>query len=451
MASRTWNRVWVGGTLSLISFISFSSQIFVVWPQYGRTLSIELIKVLLPFNLFIFMVFWNYRLCVITPPGSVPPGWRPNLSALEGMEVKKGNHGPRYCKTCEHYKPPRGEHITVDNAKPVCSNWTIIVLGSRTASDSTIKATFSGSSSGLTLRRPTTYSSSSIGSWSFLVARLYVCTLDKALLPSLILHLPQEEPSLSDILFLIFNFAACVPVWLCVGMFSMYHFYLACGNSTTIEGWEKDKVATLIRRGKIKEVKYPYALGLVANLKSVLGPNPLLWLWPQAMRGDGLSFPVNPEAGDSNAQYLWPPQDPTRLPNPAPIDASASPFVYGDGFNPRLRPSKSRNHARSGDPSPWETELNSSGEERDNDSLRSSSSPEPYLSDYDDEDVGPMKVRRGSEGLEVRPTQHSWNQLDCDDDFQGRIGARPWEENGRYNVYVPEGDAVDEGSDGWGE
>ena len=21
------------------------------------------------------MVFWNYRLCVITPPGGVPPGW----------------------------------------------------------------------------------------------------------------------------------------------------------------------------------------------------------------------------------------------------------------------------------------------------------------------------------------------------------------------------------------
>lgn len=41
-------------------------------------------------------------------------------------------------------------------------------------------------------------------------------------------------------------------------MFSIYHVYLACGNSTTIEGWEKDKVATLIRRGKIKEVKYPY-------------------------------------------------------------------------------------------------------------------------------------------------------------------------------------------------
>ena len=54
------------------------------------------------------------------------------------------------------------------------------------------------------------------------------------------------------------NFATGGPVWVCVGLFSLYHLYLAAGNSTTIEGWEKDKVATLIRRGKIREIKYPY-------------------------------------------------------------------------------------------------------------------------------------------------------------------------------------------------
>ena len=57
---------------------------------------------------------------------------------------------------------------------------------------------------------------------------------------------------------MIFNFAACIPVWVCVGCFSMYHLYLAAGNSTTIEGWEKDKVAKLVRKGKIREIKYPY-------------------------------------------------------------------------------------------------------------------------------------------------------------------------------------------------
>ena len=35
---------------------------------------------------------------------------------------------------------------------------------------------------------------------------------------------------------------------------SLYHFHCLLGNSTTIEGWEKDKVATLVRRGEIREV-----------------------------------------------------------------------------------------------------------------------------------------------------------------------------------------------------
>lgn len=34
----------------------------------------------------------------------------------------------------------------------------------------------------------------------------------------------------------------------------------------------------------------------------MLGRNPLLWLWPQEMEGDGLSYAVNPEAGGESAQ-----------------------------------------------------------------------------------------------------------------------------------------------------
>lgn len=37
---------------------------------------------------------------------------------------------------------------------------------------------------------------------------------------------------------------------------SLYHFNALATNTTTIEGWEKDKVATLVRRGKIQEVRH---------------------------------------------------------------------------------------------------------------------------------------------------------------------------------------------------
>lgn len=55
--------------------------------------------------------------------------------------------------------------------------------------------------------------------------------------------------------FLVLNYALCIPVLLLVGMFSLYHFYCLSINTTTIESWEKDKVATMIRRGKIREVR----------------------------------------------------------------------------------------------------------------------------------------------------------------------------------------------------
>lgn len=37
----------------------------------------------------------------------------------------------------------------------------------------------------------------------------------------------------------------------------------------------------------------------------MLGPNPWLWMWPQPMLGDGLSFPVNPDAGGESAGAEW--------------------------------------------------------------------------------------------------------------------------------------------------
>jgi len=68
-------------------------------------------------------------------------------------------------------------------------------------------------------------------------------------------------------------------------------------NTTTIEGWEKDKVATMVRRGRIQDVKFPYNLGRRRNIDSVLGPNPLLWCWPSVTPGNGLRYQLTPGEG----------------------------------------------------------------------------------------------------------------------------------------------------------
>lgn len=159
---------------------------------------------------------------------------------------------------------------------------------------------------------------------------------------------------------------------------------------------------------------------------------------------------------DSDVQYAWPPVDPTRLPNPAPIPAGASPFIYGgNSFNPSLRPSNAAKRRQASNGSREDnmemTHLNHRDDGWVTPSSRGSS-PEPYLSDYDDDNYGPRtsqevqeeklrrlegRVRRGSEGYEVRPEIAAWN----------RQPGPTWAEQGRYNVYEPHVDDLDSDSD----
>ena len=50
----------------------------------------------------------------------------------------------------------------------------------------------------------------------------------------------------------------------------MYHFYNLTSNTTTIEGWEKDKAATLKCNGKLQEVGY-FCLSVLQYLISPSG------------------------------------------------------------------------------------------------------------------------------------------------------------------------------------
>ena len=91
----------------------------------------------------------------------------------------------------------------------------------------------------------------------------------------------QDSEDTWELLWVVLNYVTCIPVLLLVGGLrylvliflvegkltddSVYHFYCISGNTTTIESWEKDKVATLIRRGKIRDVKFPYVRILPFN------------------------------------------------------------------------------------------------------------------------------------------------------------------------------------------
>ncbi|KIO26982.1 hypothetical protein M407DRAFT_14980 [Tulasnella calospora MUT 4182] len=387
-----FGRLWVGGTTLLICFISYSSQIFVIWPWYGRELSLDLLKLLVPFNLLVGMLFWNYFLTVRTPPGSVPRNW--------GYEVKKLTGGPRHCRTCHSYKPPRAHH---------CKQCGKCVLR---------------------MDHHCPWVNNCVGHYNYGYFIRFLFYVDLACSYHLVMITKRaldgdsatsftRDPSTSEVLFLVFNYASCVPVLICVGFFSLYHFYCLLTNTTTIEGWEKDKVATLIRRGKIREIKFPYHLGMRANVRAILGPNPLLWCWPTLMKGDGLRFTVA-EGADPKVQDIWPPKDPTQYnENIGPRFAGDSPFTYGNNFNPHLEASNTQLRSR------HQASRRAAEAEYENDDRLSTSTPsrESFSSnEYPDHHPGPgdgytdgegedepdvvngsVRLRRGSEGWEVRP------------------------------------------------
>lgn len=72
---RLLGRIWVGSTVSLISFIGYSSQLFIVWPSFDGEWSRELLETLVPFNFLLALLYCNYFMCVVTNPGTVPVNW----------------------------------------------------------------------------------------------------------------------------------------------------------------------------------------------------------------------------------------------------------------------------------------------------------------------------------------------------------------------------------------
>ncbi|BGP38603.1 Palmitoyltransferase [Rhodotorula kratochvilovae] len=511
-------RLWVGGTTLLILFIGYSSQLFIVLPSFRYDLSDPaLARLLVPFNALLVLLLVNYALTVRTDPGHVPQGWEPDWRQLETgeAEVKKLTGGPRYCRTCRAYKPPRAHHcrqcqrcvLKMDHHCP----WVNNCVGHHNY--------------GHFVR--------------FLFFVDVACTYHLWMISTRAFHSLafSVDPSTFQIVMLVLNYTACVPVIIAVGVFSLYHLWSVLVNTTTIEGWEKDKAASLKRRGKIREYRYPYHLGYLSNIRAVLGRNPLLWCWPQRAVGDGLSYPVAAGTAEKD-QLAWPPRDPlpsrrTQRRKPPPAGQE---FTYGSGLNPDLlrgvpsareggggaglrarRPKRARRapyeDADGGESIDTTTDSERSREDADEERPHSPPPPlelrplAPPDGDEDDdvplgalasqrfrvglahagagasaedlaldeeaeeeeeEDLDParaVRIRRGSEGFEVRPRfeaaegscgrgsasgDESWEHLSREGEVEGDEGESEWEldEEGdrrrvgaRYRYYVREEDS----------
>ncbi|KAI9261090.1 DHHC palmitoyltransferase-domain-containing protein [Sporodiniella umbellata] len=291
----------VGVTLSIL-FFTFTSQLFVIWPylitHYNLT---QTIGILAPLNCCVVMTFINYFLTCFTHPGSVPVRYIPRQQAF--IEVKKSTHAPRFCKTCDNYKPPRTHHCSICNR---CV---------------------------LKMDHHCPWINNCVGFFNYChfirlivyanVTSLYIFVLLSCRAYQIIHHV---SPASLEVGFLCANMIGLTVVIIGLSILTGYHTYCITTNTTTIEAWEKGRSLTIQGLGRTQNVRKPYHQGLYKNLKIVLGPYPFLWWFPLSMEGQGLEFPVYMRYSDEEKLTEKDYSSTTRLNRPLSVETFRSAY-----------------------------------------------------------------------------------------------------------------------------
>ncbi|RKP13996.1 DHHC palmitoyltransferase-domain-containing protein [Piptocephalis cylindrospora] len=271
----------VGLVCLLIAFIQLTSQYYVLVPAYGGFGSAETWRKLVPFNVFVGLIWWHYYLACNTDPGRVPKEWEPPENAVIVERKKSGRVQLRYCRTCRSHKPPRAHHcsscgrcvLRMDHHCPWLNN--CVGHGNH----------------GHFLR--------------FLFSVVLGCSYIGILLCLHLFHLYQTNqsyydpvtytppPELHQVVLLALNMIGSAMVLIMVGGLFAYQVYCTGYGTSTIESWEMDKIRKMIQQGRIPEATFPYDLGPRANFRSLLGSSWASWILPVKPLGTGLSFPIS--------------------------------------------------------------------------------------------------------------------------------------------------------------
>ncbi|KAJ1500473.1 hypothetical protein HMI54_010808, partial [Coelomomyces lativittatus] len=110
-----WDYLTVLFTLLLITYIPITSQYWIFYHAYPPFHHLGYFLLHLFFDFCILNLYINYFLAMFTHPGRVPAEWVPRWitdtnPSGELIEVKKSIQKPRFCRTCNQYKPPRSHH-----------------------------------------------------------------------------------------------------------------------------------------------------------------------------------------------------------------------------------------------------------------------------------------------------------------------------------------------------
>jgi palmitoyltransferase ZDHHC3/7/25 len=264
-----------------------------------------------------------YACCVFVDPGRVPAHYRPNdgdgggpgglngggSSSSRGrlLELKRKG-GSRFCKKCMTHKPPRAHHCRVCN-KCVLRMDHHCVWINNCVGHGNYKAFFLF----LTYVAVACWHAFVCLAWHAFegleddhVAAARSTTTSRANVNA---HANAAAEGHGWILLEVSCLTLCVPLVVALSLLWCWHAYLVVNNKTTIEHYEGVRSRVVPRddgegggggavnmpplhpTGGAADAAHPYSLGVVANLREILGHRVLCWLAPScAISGDGLSF-----------------------------------------------------------------------------------------------------------------------------------------------------------------
>jgi hypothetical protein len=226
------------------------------------------------FHVITFMLLLCYVRCVLVYPGEVPDTdwWYPTAASKlvqtpyveMFMNGRKGNGELRNCRRCGKYKPDRCHH---------CSVCGVCILK-------------------MDHHCPWIYNCVGFHNYKYFFLLLFYTMLDTQMMlwtmPESMIRAVDENAPFLQMFFLLFGLSLCFLLGTAITLFWAFHVWLMLQGMTTIEFCEKKGV-----QQNPTNFESIYNVGWIGNMQNTLGQNPLLWLLPVAIEGDGLKYQVN--------------------------------------------------------------------------------------------------------------------------------------------------------------
>ncbi|CAG7919387.1 unnamed protein product [Penicillium olsonii] len=319
----------------LIAFLAYTSQYFFLHFESVPLTSEETWKI----NIFAVCIWICYYRTCFVDPGRLPKSeQRPKPKEQDSDEVTGRQ---RWCRKCEAYKPPRAHHCkTCKRCIPKMDHhcpWTSNCVSHFTLPHF-MRFLFYASVGMLYLETLLWQRASYV--WK----NSHLPSVSKPTSPPFqVANIAQYMgPTISQLIHLFVLLVVNGFTAFALSILLLRSLWTIGSNTTTIETWEIERHATLVRRARvlggylegpggirvyIKKQEYPYDIGIWANIKQAMGgsANVIGWFWPLAASPDrrtGWEFETN---DFEDPGLSWPPPDPDRIPIPA---SAKPPYNY---------------------------------------------------------------------------------------------------------------------------